>query len=102
MVQSFYDAPGGFKEELREYAYSLGMEYWYAGQFALRGGYFHEHETKGNREFFTFGVGLKLNIFGLDFGYLIPTKGGNNNPLANTLRFTLLFDFDNLSEKAKE
>lgn len=92
MFQSFYDAPGGFNEELREVTYSVGMEYWYRKQFAIRGGYFHENEYKGNRKFFTMGVGLKLNVLGIDFSYLIPTYA--NHPLANTLRFTLLFDFD--------
>jgi hypothetical protein len=92
MIQSFYDAPGGFKEEMREVTYSIGLEYWYRKQFALRGGYFHENEYKGNRKYFTMGVGLKLNVLGIDFSYLIPTQA--NNPLANTLRFTLLFDFD--------
>lgn len=92
MFQSFTDAPGGFKEEMQEINYSLGAEYWYRKQFALRFGYFHESQNKGNRKYFTFGCGLKLNVFGLDFSYLVPTAA--NNPLANTLRFTLSFDFD--------
>lgn len=100
MLRSFYDAPGIIREngkrsvlgeELHEITYSAGVEYWYREQFAIRGGYFHEHETKGNRKFFTVGIGLKLNVFGLDFSYLIPVK--QNNPLANTLRFTLSFEF---------
>lgn len=99
MVQSFYDAPGVImsdgsrsvlREELHEITYSVGLEYWYRDQFAIRGGYFHEHETKGNRKYFTAGVGLRLNVFALDFSYLIPVK--QNNPLANTLRFTLGFE----------
>jgi hypothetical protein len=89
---SFNDAPGGGKEELHELNYSIGMEYWYNHLFAIRGGYFYEHPTKGNRQFFTLGAGVKYNVFGLDFAYLIPTK--QKNPLANTLRFTLTFDFD--------
>lgn len=88
---SFNDAPGGFKEEMRELNYSLGTEWWYDKQFALRFGYFYEDMTKGNRQFFTLGAGLKYNVFGLDFAYLIPTQ--QRNPLENTLRFTLLFDF---------
>lgn len=92
MIQSFYDAPGGFKEEIREITYSLGVEYWYSGQFALRAGYFHEHETKGNRKFFTAGAGLKLNIFALDVSYLMPVA--QNHPLARTLRFSLSFDLN--------
>ncbi|MHC1705473.1 MAG: type IX secretion system outer membrane channel protein PorV [Tenuifilaceae bacterium] len=93
MLQSFYDAPGGMKEELREISYALGVEYWYAKQFALRGGYFGEDKTKGNRKYFTIGAGLRYNIFNLDFAYLIP-QAGQNNPMANTVRFTLSFDFE--------
>jgi hypothetical protein len=91
MIQSFYDAPAGFTEELHEITYSAGLEYWYDKQFAVRGGYFYEHPLKGNRQYFTLGAGLKYNIFGLDFAYLIPTT--ERNPLENTLRFTLTFDF---------
>lgn len=90
---SFGDAPGGFSEEMKEFQVSAGAEYWYNNQFALRGGYFFEDKTKGNRRFFTAGVGIKYNVFGLNFSYLIPTGSGNNqNPLANTLRFSLVFD----------
>ncbi|MCE3280477.1 MAG: hypothetical protein K0S44_2668 [Bacteroidetes bacterium] len=89
---SFSDAPGGSKEELRELNYSIGLEYWYNHLFAVRAGYFYEHPTKGNRQFFTLGAGVKYNVFGLDFAYLIPTQ--QRNPLENTLRFTLTFDFD--------
>jgi hypothetical protein len=98
MFQSFYDAPGGpegtyspFTEEIREIAYSTGVEYWYREQFSIRAGYFHEHSTKGNRKYFTVGIGLQLNVFSLDFSYLVPTNG-QNSPLANTLRFTLGFN----------
>ncbi len=90
MLQSFYDAPGGFREELREITLSMGTEYWYAEQFAIRAGYFYEHETKGNRKFFTTGLGLRLNAFSIDFSYLIPVY--RTNPLANTLRFSLSID----------
>ncbi|HEV7331840.1 MAG TPA: type IX secretion system outer membrane channel protein PorV [Flavisolibacter sp.] len=90
---SFGDAPGGFSEELKEFQVSAGAEYVYANQFALRAGYFYENKTKGNRRYFTTGVGLKYNVFGLNFSYLIPTGSGiNQNPLANTLRFSLVFD----------
>jgi hypothetical protein len=95
MFQSFYDAPGGIKEEFHEISYSVGLEYWYNKQFAVRGGYFHEHATKGNRKFFTVGLGLKLNVFSLDFSYLIPVH--QNHPLSNTLRFSLAFDFDSFN-----
>lgn len=89
---SFTDAPEGFSEELREFYYSFGLEYWYDKQFAVRAGYFNEHLQKGNRKYFTVGLGLKYNVFGLNFSYLIPTTN-QRNPLDNTLRFTLLFDF---------
>ncbi|MCF8303985.1 MAG: type IX secretion system outer membrane channel protein PorV [Bacteroidales bacterium] len=92
MIQSFHDAPGGFSEEMREYNFSVGMEYWYDQQFALRGGFFYEDASKGNRQYFTLGAGLRYNVFGLDFSYLIPTD--QRNPLSNTLRFSLSFDFE--------
>ncbi|MGM0408617.1 MAG: type IX secretion system outer membrane channel protein PorV, partial [Bacteroidota bacterium] len=91
MIQSFYDAPGGWEEELHEIKYNIGAEYWYANQFAVRAGYFHEHQAKGNRKYFTVGAGLRLNVFTIDFSYLVPLK--QNNPLANTVRFTLGLDF---------
>lgn len=94
IFQSFGDAPGGFKEEMREINIGGGMEYWYDNQFALRAGYFYEHKTKGNRKYFTLGASLRYNIFGLDFAYLIPTE--QRNPLENTLRFTLSFNFDSI------
>jgi hypothetical protein len=94
IFQSFYDAPGGFREELHEITYSIGAEYWYNNQFAIRGGYFCEDPSKGNRKYFTAGAGFRLNIFTLDFSYLIPLV--QNNPLARTLRFSLSFDFDSL------
>lgn len=97
MIQSFYDAPRGFEEELEEYKYSIGAEYWYANQFAVRAGYFHENQNKGNRKYFTVGAGLRLNIFTIDFSYLLPVK--QNNPLANTMRFTLGLDFDALQAR---
>ncbi|MEN0004693.1 MAG: type IX secretion system outer membrane channel protein PorV [Bacteroidota bacterium] len=92
VFSSFNDAPEGFAEELRELMFSTGIEYWYDKQFAVRAGYYHEHVRKGNRQFFTVGLGLKYNIFGLNFSYLIPTTN-QRNPLDNTLRFSLLFDF---------
>ena len=94
IFQSFSDAPQGFKEEIREINLSFGTEYWYAQQFALRGGYFYEHNTKGGRKFFTFGAGVKYNVFALDFSYLVNASRAINgtNPLANTMRFSLIFD----------
>ena len=100
VFQSFYDAPGGFREEMQEINVSGGIEYWYAKQFALRTGYFYEAPNKGNRTYFTIGAGLKYNIFNLDFSYLISTA--RNNPLDNTLRFTLSFSFDDIKAKEEE
>jgi hypothetical protein len=97
VFQSFYDAPGGFKEEIHELMYSVGLEYWYINQFAIRAGYFDEHATKGNRKYFTLGIGVKLNVLNFDFAYIIPTAG-RQNPLANTLRFTLGFNLENLNK----
>lgn len=96
IFQSFYDAPGGFKEEMREITSSIGLEYWYNNQFALRTGYFHENESKGNRKYFTAGAGFKLKGFTIDFSYLMPTV--SNHPLARTLRFSLAFDINALQE----
>ena len=92
MYQSFYDAPNGFKEEMQEVTISAGMEWWYQKQFAVRAGYFHESKNKGNRKYMTFGIGVRYKVFGLDVSYL--TGLGQRNPLQNTLRFSLLFDFD--------
>lgn len=92
IINSWADAPDGFSEELREFTFAVGAEYWYDKQFAVRAGYFNEHVTKGGRKFLTVGLGLKYNVFGLNFSYLVPTTN-QRNPLDNTLRFTLLFDF---------
>ena len=94
IFQSFYDAPGGFKEEMHEITYSTGVEYWYNNQFALRGGFFYEDPTKGNRKYFTTGAGFRLKAFTLDFSYLMPLA--QNHPLAHTLRFSIAFDFNAL------
>ena len=94
---SFTDAPDGGKEEFNEIMYAGGIEYWYNNQFAARAGYFNEHKLKGNRKYFTLGVGLRYNVFGLNFSYLVPTTG-TRNPLDNTLRFSLLFDFANKAD----
>jgi hypothetical protein len=111
LIHSFYDAPGVvdetetgevtvesgsiLKEELREINLGGGMEYWYDKQFAFRAGYFYEHFTKGHRQFITLGASLKYTVFAIDMSYLISTT--QQNPLANTLRFTLRFEFDDLS-----
>ena len=92
MFGSFSDAPDGFQEELQEVMIGGGVEYWYNELFAARVGYFYEHQNKGNRKYLTMGVGLRYNIFGIDFAYLVPQQ--QNHPLAETLRFTLLVNFD--------
>jgi len=99
IFQSFADAPGGFSEELKEITYSLGAEYWYNNQFAIRGGYFHEDGSKGNRKYFTAGAGFRLSGFTIDFSYLMPVKA--NHPLARTLRFSLSFDLSALRNASK-
>jgi len=113
---SFNDAPGDvtinengsvdvasgsvLREELREVNLGGGFEYWYDNQFAFRAGYFYEHPTKGNRQFITLGAGIKYSIFGIDLSYLISTT--QQNPLANTLRFTLKLSFDELKALGDE
>lgn len=95
---SLFDAPDGFGEELKEVTTSLGAEYLFNNAFAIRGGYFNESEMKGNRKYFTFGVGFKLDQkYGFDFAYLVPT--GSGSPLANTLRVTLLAAINNEAPK---
>ncbi|WP_462221014.1 type IX secretion system outer membrane channel protein PorV [Ferruginibacter sp.] len=98
--KSFGDADGGLSEEMKEINASIGAEYWYNNQFAFRAGYFYENPTKGNRKFLTVGAGLKYNVFGIDFSYIFPSGNGTNrNPLSNTYRFGLVFDFDGTAKK---
>ena len=92
VFQSFSDAPGGFSEELKEVTYSLGAEYLYQDSFALRAGYFHENPDKGARQFFSLGAGFKYNVVKVDVSYLFSTSKVKN-PLENTLRFSLTFNF---------
>jgi len=98
---SFSDAQGGFSEELREFAMSFGTEYWYDKQFAVRAGYYYENPQKGDRQYLTVGLGIQYNIFGINLSYLVPTNN-RRNPLDNTLRFSLIFDFDGYQEKYSE
>lgn len=98
VFSSFGDAAGGFGEEMRELMFSMGMEYWYNKQFAVRFGHYNEHSTKGNRKFFTVGLGIRYNIFNINFSYLIPAVAAQRNPLDNTLRFSLIFDFGQAPE----
>lgn len=97
LFSSLTDAPGGLKEEMQEFNYSLGLEYWYNRKFAGRCGYFNENAYKGNRKFFSAGVGVKMNICSIDVAYLIPVN--QNNPLANTVRFSLLFNLGRFQKK---
>lgn len=95
MLHSFSDAPKGYGTTI-----SVGGEYWYRDQFALRAGYFYENPDNGDRQYFTVGLGVRYNVFGLDFSYLIPSGSGTaRNPLSNTLRFTLSFNFDKMDIK---
>ena len=93
-LQSFYDAPGGIGEELREVSLSLGAEYWYREVFAARMGYFYEHKTKGARQYLTLGIGIKYNKMAFDLSYLVPTSSFSTNPLANTVRVSLTLNLD--------
>jgi hypothetical protein len=97
MFKSFGDAPRGFEEEMEEITWALGAEYMYDNAFGLRAGYFHESDMKGARQFFTVGAGFKFKSTRLDFSYLFNASDVNN-PLENTLRFSLSFDFGELYE----
>lgn len=94
MIRSFSDAPGGFSEELKEINISVGAEYSYNEQFFLRGGYYYENPNKGNRQYFSVGAGFRMSVFRIDAAYLISTIP--QNPLDQTLRFSLSFDMDGL------
>ncbi len=104
MIQSFYDAPGGFSEEMKEFTWSIGAEYWYNKMFAVRAGYFHESQMKGNRKYLTFGAGLRYNVFAIDVSYLVPMNNKANsgtNPLEGTLRFNLAFNINKWDKNTK-
>jgi len=92
LFKSFGDAPGGFSEELKEFTYSIGAEYLYQDSFAMRLGYFHESPIKGARKFFSLGAGFKYNVVKVDVSYLFSASKVKN-PLENTLRFSLTFNF---------
>ena len=93
IFNSFSKAPPGYGTTI-----SVGGEYWYQDQFAVRAGYFYENKNNGDRQYFTCGLGLRYNVFGLNFSYLVPSGSGvARNPLSNTLRFSLTFDFDKVS-----
>lgn len=99
MFGSFTDAPDGFQEELQEIMIAAGAEYWYRDAFAGRIGYFHEHTNKGGRKYLTLGLGFRYQTFGIDFSYLVP--GNQNNPLAETIRFSLIFNFENMDSQSE-
>jgi hypothetical protein len=92
MFGSFFDAPGGLREELAEITIGAALEYWYNKLFAARAGYFHESAIKGNRKYMSMGLGFRYQVFGIDFAYLVPFQ--QQHPMAETLRFTMLFNFN--------
>lgn len=100
IIQSFYDAPGGLGEELRELQLSAGAEYWYKNTLAARAGYFYEDDTKGGRQYATVGFALRYNVMQFDLAYLIPTTSISNNPLSNTIRISLTFNLTTKSRKS--
>lgn len=97
-IKSFYDAPGGFSEELREFMFSLGAEYSYGDIFSFRTGFFYQDANKGGGSFYSMGVGLSyLNMFKFNLSYMIPlpfSTGQNTSPLANSLRLTFIYNFE--------
>lgn len=97
MFGSFADAPGGFREEIQEIMFSFGAQYEYQEKFAIRAGYFYEHVNKGNRKYFTAGLGFKVEKFEINFSYLVPQL--QEHPLAETLRFGAIFNFSKSSEE---
>ena len=96
IFKSFNDAPGGFGEELKEVYGGIGIEYCYNQQFSVRAGYHYENEFKGNRKYYTVGAGFRMSVFSLDGAYLI--SAAQNNPLDQTLRFSLSFDMDGMKD----
>ena len=104
MFQSFYDAPDGFSEEMKEITVSIGAEYTYNKVFSVRTGFFHESKMKGNRRYLTFGAGLRYNVLALDVSYLVPvnnTANSGTNPLEGTLRFSLAFNINKWDKNTK-
>ena len=100
MIQSFYDAPRGFKEELQEISYSVGIEYLAFHTLALRTGYFYENPYKGDRQFITLGAGVNYKFLTFDFSYYLPTNG--YSPLDNTMKFSLACNIDRLFTKKEK
>ena len=103
ILGSFGDAPGGFKEELREINLSTGLEYNYNNLLYARGGYFYEAPDKGDRQYVSLGLGVRYQVFGIDGTYLVPTGGNSqNNPLAQTIRVSLHFNVNKLADAFDE
>ena len=96
IVKSFGDSERGFKGEMEEIQWSVGAEYTYNDKFSLRAGYHHESEMQGNRKYFTVGAGFRMNVLSIDAGYVIATTP--SNPLDQTLRVSLAFDFDGIKD----
>jgi predicted porin len=93
----------GGGNQLQKLDLSLGLEYWYQDQFAVRAGYFYEDKTNGDRQYITAGLGVKYNVFQINAAYIVPQGSGTTrNPLSNTVRFSLLFEFDKLNKPAEE
>lgn len=99
IFSSFTDAPGGMKEELQECTVSTGIEYWFINRFALRGGYFNEANNKGDRKYFTTGIGVRMDVVSLDCSYAISVN--RFSPVTNTIKFTLLFNIDSFSSRRR-
>ena len=96
IFKSFGDSERGFKGEMEEIQWSIGAEYTYNDKFSLRAGYHHESEMQGNRKYFTVGAGFRMNVLSIDAGYVIATTP--SNPLDQTLRVSLAFDFDGIKD----
>lgn len=96
IFKSFGDSPNGFKGELEEIQWCVGAEYTYNDKFTVRAGYHHESESQGNRKYFTFGAGFRMSVFSIDAGYVWSTAA--SNPLDQTLRVSLAFDFDGIKD----
>lgn len=96
IFKSFSDSPNGFKGELEEIQWSVGAEYTYNDRFAIRAGYHHESASQGNRKYITFGAGFRMSVFSIDAGYVVATS--SSNPLDQTLRLSLAFDFDGIKD----
>lgn len=96
IFRSFSDSERGFKGEMEEIQWSVGAEYTYNDKFSVRAGYHHESASQGNRRYFTAGLGFRLNVMSIDAGYVVATSP--SNPLDQTLRVSLGFDFDGIRD----